>query len=152
MNQQELRRFRDSVRKFERKVSSLLKESCCSPGLSLPQCHVLLEIEILGETTGADLSRRLGLDPSAMSRIIDGMVSIGLVQRSPHQKDRRVICLSLTEQGKRTCDSTNRNNDVYFRKIFSSLPKSEHDGVIRSFELFVSALVEEAFPEPKKAV
>jgi DNA-binding MarR family transcriptional regulator len=152
MNQQDLRHFRDSVRKFERNFSSLLKEHCCSPGLSLPQCHVLLEIEISGEATGADLSRSLCLDPSTLSRNITGLVAIGLVQRSPHPKNGRLFRHSLTDQGKRTCDRMNKDYDAYFRKIFSSIPKSEHDGVIRSFEVFVSTLVEEDFPSPKHGV
>jgi DNA-binding MarR family transcriptional regulator len=148
VDKKKLRRFREELRKFERKLE-ILKDNSCSPGVSLPQCHILLEIEILGKTTGAALSRRLGLDPSTLSRTIDGLVNIGLIQRTPHPEDRRVIRLYLTEQGKRTCDNMNRNNDAFFRKVFSSIPKSEQDRVIRSFELFVSALVEEDFPSSK---
>jgi DNA-binding MarR family transcriptional regulator len=146
MKKEDLRRFRNSFRKFERNFTNLLKEHCCSPGLSLPQCHVLLEIEISGKTTAADLSKRLGLDPSNLSRIVDGLVDIGLLRRNPHRKDRRVIVLFLTEQGKVTCNNINQINDDYYTKNFSSFPESKCNVVIRDFEILVNTLIKEKNP------
>ena len=136
-----LRRFRKTLRRLGSVVSGISKESGCCDGVSLAQCHVLLEIEQTGETTGGELARELGLDPSTLSRTVDGLVTIGLVQRAGHPGDRRVTLLSLTEQGTRTCDTLNRAYDTYFERVFEAIPEGRHRTVIESVEVLVGAIL-----------
>ena len=42
-----------------------LKEDSCCQGVTLAQCHTILEIEDLGRATSVELSKRLGLDKIA---------------------------------------------------------------------------------------
>ena len=46
-----------------------------------------------------DLSERLGLSPSGLTRRLDGLVRAGYVQRSPSTSDRRVMNATLTQEG-----------------------------------------------------
>jgi DNA-binding MarR family transcriptional regulator len=138
MEIKKIRRFRKVLRNFERLTTVQLK-SCCS-GVSLAQCHVLLEIEEQGQATTGQLAQRLGLDKSTLSRTIDGLVSIGLVERLPNPSDRRFTPLVVTKQGKAICDAINREADDYYGRVFKNIPQGKHEPVIRDLSLLVQAL------------
>ena len=121
MNQHEIRKFRHNLRRFERLVVSHFKGFGCCEGVSLAQCHALMEIDGQGPLNLGQLAGSLGLDKSTLSRTVDGLVNIGLVERKPHPRDRRSILLSLTDQGQRTCDNINANNDALFLRVFNRI-------------------------------
>lgn len=142
MNISEIRFFRKTVRRFERLLSDQVKEDSCCIGVTLAQCHALLEIEEHGETTIRELTGSLGLDKSTLSRTIDSLVKAGLVERIPHPSDRRFMLLNLTDRGKATCNEINATNDAYYTKIFQSIPVRKHEGVVESLGLLVRAMEE----------
>lgn len=110
----EIRKFRDSLRRFERLVFEQFKGSSCCTEVSLPQCHALLEIESRGVASLNDVAKSLGLDKSTLSRTIDALVDSGLVKRALNEEDRRSIRLSLTSQGEQICHEINDRNDRLF--------------------------------------
>lgn len=141
MNNKKVRHFRKILRNFER-LTNLQLKNCCS-GVSLAQCHVLLEIEELGQATTVQLALRLGLDKSTLSRTIDGLVDIGLVDRLPNPSDRRFTPLSLTEQGKAVCNAINRTSDDFYGRVLENIPQEKHETVIKNLSLLVEALLDE---------
>jgi DNA-binding MarR family transcriptional regulator len=46
-----------------------------------------------------DLSARLGLSPSGLTRRLDGLVELGYVARVPSSADRRVMLATITPEG-----------------------------------------------------
>lgn len=112
---------------------------CCG-GLPLSQCHPLLEIDALGETSLSDLAARLELDASTLSRTVDGLVRSGLVKRRPNSRDRRYVVLSLSPKGQRTCDEINHRNDRLCEEILSRLPRKRRDDAVRLFDDLVRTL------------
>lgn len=135
-----IRLFRKTLRRFERLFESQKKYACCFVGVTIAQCHALLEIGELGQTTTVDLSKSMGLDKSTLSRTIDGLVNIGLVERIPHPTDRRFTLLALTKQGKKICGEINVTNDAYYQSAFNAIPEEEHKNVIKYFGQLVQAL------------
>ncbi|UCD33005.1 MAG: MarR family transcriptional regulator [Desulfobacterales bacterium] len=140
METQKIRSFRKLLRLFERLTAHQLKEDSCCQGVTLTQCHTILEIEELGQATTVEISKRLGLDKSTLSRTIDGLVNIGLVERSPNPSDRRFTILSLTEHGQHVADQINRSNDDYFGQVFKHVEIDRYDEVIDNFERLVLAM------------
>ncbi|MDM8525729.1 methyltransferase domain-containing protein [Desulfococcaceae bacterium HSG8] len=140
MDNHEISSFRKVLRRFERLMSNLQKKNVCCSGITLPQSHAILEIEELGETTTVHLSKNMGLDKSTLSRTIDGLVTIGLVQRHPHPSDRRSVLITLTDQGKKTCNEINIANDKYYSNVFQSIANEKHGDIIRCFEILVGAM------------
>jgi len=132
--------FRALLRRFERVLTRQLEDKNCCCGLTISQCHPLLEIGRTGETTTVELSRALDLDKSTLSRTIDGLVIAGLVARNSHPNDRRFTVLSLTGEGRKICNTINRENDLYFAKVFEGIPETDHEGVMKNFELLVEAM------------
>lgn len=137
MEIKKIRDFRKTLRKFERLIHIQLKD-CCS-GVSLAQCHVLLEIEEQGQATTGQLAEQLGLDKSTLSRTIDGLVSIGLIERLPNPSDRRFTPLIVKEKGKDICKRINSAADDYYNKVFDRIPEGKHKVIIDNFAQLVKA-------------
>ena len=125
---------------FERLTAQQLREDSCCQGVTLAQCHTILEIEDMVQATTVELSKRLGLDKSTLSRTVDGLVNIGLLERVPDPKDRRFNRLSLTGKGQEVADQINQANDEFFQEVFDGIEGERHDEVIDNFETLVRAL------------
>lgn len=134
----DIRHFRRVLRKFEQ-VTSFQANLCCL-GVTVPQCHALLEIEYLGEATIGTLAEQLNLDKSTLSRTVDSLVKQGLVERLPDPQDRRYMIVRLSPQGKQTCDAINESNDEFYRQIIASFPEARRDDLLEAIQLFVSAI------------
>ncbi len=128
------------MRSFERLIGD--QEKACCRGVSLPQCHVLLDIEEKGQATTGQLAKSLSLDKSTLSRTIDGLVGSGLIKRLSNPSDRRYIPIVLTEQGRATCDTINRASDDYYTRALEKIPMKKTEQVIKNFEFLVQAFLD----------
>jgi DNA-binding MarR family transcriptional regulator len=142
MNVQSVRQFREKLRQLERQLGWVQKNDgqCC--GISIAQCHALLEIGKKDEISLVELAAILGLDTSTLSRTIDNMVKAGLVDRVLNPEDRRYISLTLTEHGRKTCDLMDESNNTFITMIFARIPVEKHPQVLESFQLLADAIQE----------
>ena len=134
----DIRTFRRLLRKFEQ-LTEAQTGACCT-GVSVAQCHALMAIEHLGECSIGQLAGELNLDKSTLSRTVDGLVSLGLVERAPNPADRRYMIVTLSEQGRETCHQINLANDDYYRRVFEAIPEEQRAAVETAFESFVNAM------------
>jgi len=130
MNKKELTRFREILRVFDRELLLQNNASCCN-GVTLTQCHTLLEIENKQAVTITDLADNLFLDKSTVSRTVDGLVNIGLVERSIPKNNRRTTELRLTAQGEKTCESINYTNNQYILDVLAEFSDQEKKEFVR---------------------
>ena len=137
---QTIKIFRDILRRFEREIFVQTNECCCS-GITLAQCHVLLEIESKEKETLTELANNLGLDKSTISRTVDGLVNTGLINRTIPAENRRTSILQLTPAGIDVCHSINGNNDKYIEETLSVLSEKETEELIRLFERITARMV-----------
>ena len=77
MENKYINQFREIIRIFDREVSFQNSASCCN-GISVAQCHTLLEIENNNEISISELAGNLSLDKSTVSRTVEGLVNINL--------------------------------------------------------------------------
>lgn len=77
----------------------LLDQAFADQGLTTMQWSVLIGIYFGGEPTCASLARDMMHDKGAMTRMIDGLEARGLVARTRSADDRRIVDLSLTDDG-----------------------------------------------------
>ena len=123
---------------MERYLSGSVKEDgeCC--GVTFNECHILLEMADTKEIAMTDLSRKLGMDKSVISRTVDELVRSGMIRREEHASDRRRKSLVLTEGGKGAARSIdNAMNDKY-RGFFSALDEAESEKVLDSMTYLAS--------------
>jgi len=69
-------------------------------GLTRSQWQVLAYLERNEGIQQGGLAELLDVEPITLGRIVDKLQSMGLVERLPHPRDRRVWLLRLTEQAK----------------------------------------------------
>lgn len=136
----EVVQFRERIRLLERRLGLLeqYQSECC--GLSLSQCHALVEIGRASPLSLGDLAQRLGLDKSTTSRVVDSLVTSRKVKREEHPADRRVIQLSLTDAGKATFENIEQEMNRQYREVLSAIPEEKRAQVLESLEVLLEVL------------
>jgi DNA-binding MarR family transcriptional regulator len=115
------------------------EQSCC--GLTLSQCHTMMEIGLKGDMSLVDLAASLGLDTSTLSRTIQGLVLIGLVERKTNEKDRRYVVLSLSGQGRKVYEEIDGVYNAFLAGVFERLPADAHERILEDIGLFADAVL-----------
>jgi DNA-binding MarR family transcriptional regulator len=133
MDPEVAREFREILRIFERELDKQNNSSCCC-GVTLSQCHALMELSKADDINLNQLSEKLSIDKSAVSRTIENLVTKELVERVIPKENRRIIHLKLTNAGVNVCHQINTGNDDYYFKALKSIPSEDLSIFIRSFE------------------
>lgn len=68
-------------------------------GLSVPEWRVLAHLAQSGAVSVREVQARVDMDKSKVSRAATRLQSAGLIAKAPHQKDGRLVALTLTEKG-----------------------------------------------------
>ena len=142
MDLKDLKSFRERLRRLEREIVSQLKSEteCC--GVTLAQCHIIIELGSKGVVSLVELSEILELDASTVSRNINGMVESGLVGRNVNEKDRRYITLSLTDKGRDKYEYIEELCNLHYSEVLKKVPPEKLPQVMESFDLIVEAVLE----------
>ena len=132
--------LREKLRLLERETGGLLdsREECC--GLTSSQCHTVIELAKTGTVSLAELASALGLDASTLSRMIQGLVIVGLVKRETCGKDRRRVEIGLTEQGRSVVGQIETINNGYMEKVLAEIPVEYHAALLESLTRLVDAV------------
>jgi DNA-binding MarR family transcriptional regulator len=135
----DIRAFRGQLRQLERQVELNLatQTSCC--GVTVAQCHVLLEVEASGEAAIGSLAACLELDASTLSRTVDGLVRAGLIERREDPENRRRQLVRLTPAGREKADFINDSCDRFYRDLLRRLPGEQAEAVRVALPLLVQA-------------
>jgi len=140
MELKHIRLIREAMLLLQRNLSWQWKSEAICCGITVAQCHTLLEVGKSGEIAQVKLASILGIDSSTLSRTIDGMVQAGLVERKAKPDDRRFSNIILAEQGKEIYERINLTSDHYYAEIFSGIPPEKHREVVESITLLAEAI------------
>ena len=132
MDKKFIHQLREIIRIFDRELFMQNNASCCN-GISLAQCHTLLEIEKSKEISISELASSLSLDKSTVSRTVDGLVNINMVDRIIPDDNRRKAILNLTDNGKQICTTINYSNDSYIKQVLDDFTENEREEFLRLF-------------------
>ena len=92
--------------------------------LTVPQFRCLAMLSRKSRTNG-ELAERMGVSVPAMSRMVDGLVGLGLLIRVPQATDRRQIKLELSLDGRRKFQRMRRHTHGLFVSKFSVLEEGK---------------------------
>jgi DNA-binding MarR family transcriptional regulator len=140
MNQEKATLFIEKLQQLERELSCCLKVEieCC--GVSMAQCQALLEIAKKEETSVVEVASGLALDTSTLSRMVNNLVNLGLVNRVLNPEDRRYVSLTLTAQGKKIGSSVETSISNYILKVFELIPVEKQSQVVESVAILADAV------------
>ncbi|WP_312370166.1 MarR family winged helix-turn-helix transcriptional regulator [Lachnoclostridium sp.] len=111
--------------------------SCC--GVTVTQCHAIVEIGQKGKVSLVDLADLLDVDKSTMSRTVNNLVELGLAIRELDTENRRFVIIQLTEDGKNVFNSIEKSMETYYKDIFCSIPEDKRGQVLESLALLTDA-------------
>lgn len=134
-----IRGFRRDLRVLEREAVRHLEgeTTCC--GVTLGQCHALLELS-LSDSSLTSLAGALDLDTSTLSRTVDGLVKTGWVERTQDAADRRAVRLTLTAAGREKVAEIDGMCDRYYQGLFDEMSEHDRKCVVRAVKLLAGLM------------
>jgi DNA-binding MarR family transcriptional regulator len=140
MEREKITSFGHSLRLAQRGLGWSQKNDmqCC--GVTIAQCHALLEIGEHGNISIVELAGILGVDTSTLSRTVDNMFKTGFVDRVLNPNDRRYVTLSLTEKGNSLFTTIQKSFHTYLTELFEHIPEEKHTDVIECLNILSAAI------------
>lgn len=86
-----------------------------------------------GQTPG-EIAKALGLATSTVTRAATRMEAAGLLRREPHESDRRLVRLRLTERGRALEAAIDREMDQLTERALASFGPAERTAVVRALQ------------------
>ena len=110
----------------------LEKNVSVSCGITPSQWSTLLAFDDKNVLKMNELSKRLALATSTMTRMIDNLVKEGLVERKPDFADRRLVMVHLTKEGKRLTQRLHKLQSEYFNTLLDHIDADTRGQVVTS--------------------
>ncbi len=127
------------VRRLVRVMQIFERDELRPFGFTTSQCYTLLELKKTSGLTMNELSEKMNLNTSTMTRIINNLVRDGYVQRSREEGDRRIVLVGLTESGIMAAGQLELSIMDYYRKILINLPEGQIEDVLKAVALLIEA-------------
>lgn len=108
---------RHAARQLVRELQ-LLDGRHCIEGFTFSECHLLTELQAMGEATATELAERLVLEKSTMSRLCNGLLRRGYLLAEKDAGDARRRLLRLTPKG---LEGVQRVHRYSLRQVDSAL-------------------------------
>lgn len=108
-------------------------------GFTTTQCYVLLTLKKEDNLTMNDLSLKMNLEKSTMTRILNILQRDGYVKRTKDDEDKRIVIASLTEEGLLAAEKMEKSIKDYYMKIVENLPSGRVEEVISSVSSLIKA-------------
>lgn len=101
------------------------------------QVQALKTIKDNSPITASELATRLQMSPSAITQMTDRLVKSKLITRSTDKNDRRLILLTLTNQGEQHLALILKKMEQKANKILAPISEKELQTVVAIFENFL---------------
>ncbi|MFC9913978.1 MarR family winged helix-turn-helix transcriptional regulator [Streptomyces sp. NPDC127197] len=115
----------------------------CGQPISVSEAHALGELAEDGDLRQVELTRRLRLEKSTVSRLARQLSTRGWIERVPAPDDGRGVVLRLTPSGRRAAQNLAEARRERFSRLLESIPAHEREGVLHALDVMKEALDEE---------
>ena len=113
--------------------------SAVAEDITIAQYRTLVVLASRGPQRLADLAEHLGVTPPTAGRMCDRLARRGLVARQRAHDDRRVVRISLTEDGRRIVDDATRRRRVFLARILAAMPAERRQDAAAALRAFAAA-------------
>lgn len=101
-------------------------------GLTVPQFRTLCFLTTAPGSSLSAVADFVGLSLPAMSRLVDGLVDKGLMQRRPCSDDRRQVRLSITPPGEAAITEARQLAQAQLAKAVAALTQDQRSALIQT--------------------
>src|SRR5579859_677594 len=134
--------------RLQRQMTSLIRTfglhrpdlTPCGHPMSISAAHSLMELASGHPLTLNELTTRLHLQKSTVSRLVDQLVRRRWVKRTPHPRDGRALLLQLTDTGRRVAHRVAASREAKFSAVAARMNGAELDSVLTALEVLVRAI------------
>ena len=124
------------------RYSALCDRVCTEElGITGSQGYTLLAIPEGESISMNDLSSKMKLASSTMTRMVDQLVQRELVGRHPDAEDRRIVRVRLTEQGGQAKKHLHSTLQAFFSQVLQAISEGEREPMLRSLENLNQAIM-----------
>lgn len=116
-----------------RRLNAMIRE-LMPDCLTVDQFATLRYLRFKERSTSSELADIFCVGKSSITAIITRLFDKKLIQRLPDEKDRRVIYLTLSEEGKQACDQMEEKIHVLMAKYLDRFEEQEAHNFIETFE------------------
>ena len=109
-------------------VNAIMRTISSNNGLTLPQANILSSIPAMGISL-IDLSNKLGLDISTMSRNIKKLTNMNLIIKERNSSDLREYVILFTDNGEHVINKINDD----FSNLLRSIPVFSENSKMTEF-------------------
>jgi DNA-binding MarR family transcriptional regulator len=135
------RKFREIMSLVYQRFNALQRGEKRCFGVTMSQCVALETLHREGRMPVRELSQRLGLDTSTVTRLVDVLVRDGLAQRARDEAgDRRRVFVSLSETGRELASRLECCADDYCERILERIPAGRREDVYQALQHLVRAI------------
>ena len=122
------RQVRDALRDaMERELAANGHDLTLSQYITLKKLHY-------GTASASELAQAAELNPGAMTRLLDRLESMGLVQREAHPSDRRALRIVLTARGTSIWPELETCADRVRERAMTGLDERQRSELVRMLE------------------
>jgi DNA-binding MarR family transcriptional regulator len=138
----DLRRIESELGTLIRRVKRVMGERAreVHPDLHPMTYVILTHLAASGPMRGAELSDVFGMDKGGVSRQVQTLVDLGLVERRPDVEDRRAVLLDATDEGRERLATVSRRRSDRFDERLSGWSDAEVAGFARQLAAYNRAL------------
>ncbi|MBT9317137.1 MarR family winged helix-turn-helix transcriptional regulator [Leptothoe spongobia] len=112
----------------------------CGQPVTVAEAHALMELSNGQSLSQNELSTRLSLEKSTVSRLVKILERREWLQRNRSEADRRVMQLALTKNGQQVAEQLATARREKFDRILSAIPNGQQTVVLNSLKILVEAI------------
>jgi DNA-binding MarR family transcriptional regulator len=107
--------------------------------ITIQRFRTLMILSKRGSANLTTLAAQTGLQPPHASRLLDRLVSAGLIDRQPHPTSRRELLASLTARGHEVVRQITERRRAEVAGILAKMPPPERQELVRVLAAFTTA-------------
>ena len=111
----------------------------CGQLIPVSEAHAVAELQQHGPLTQLDLARRLRLEKSTVSRLVNQLHERGWLRRSKRDGDGRLVWLELTDAGDKAATDLSTARAQRFIRLLKAIPADRRQSVLDALTLLVEA-------------
>ena len=121
--------FTDTLLAISRRFGMFERDAVCCGDVTVQQCMALQTLYDESLAIGT-LAERMGVTPGATTRLVDGMIGRGWVDRRRDPDDRRRVLLELTDEGRREAEYLRGCTEEVVDAVVAEVPADERAAVL----------------------
>lgn len=132
------------LRRAHQISAAVFEDECRSVGLTPAQFGVLTVLRASPGLDQSSLARALGFDKVTVLRVLRGLETRGLVQRSPAPESRRNLAVVLSPDGEKLLKQAQKPAEQAYERLMSPLSPEQQMQLVALLQQLTEGLEEHA--------